>query len=480
MAAGTWLHSFTKCHALTKYTPNIKGFERICMTTTILWFRRNLRLCDNDALISACESGGPVVPVYIADEELTGGASRWWLHHSLQSLDESLRKTGSQLVIREGEPSAVLARLAAETGATRICCARRYEPRELDAEARVLDLESGEFTVEVFDDQRLHPESDVRTGSGSPYKIFTPFWRASTALGEPAAPRAAPVRIVAPQQPVDSLALADLELLPTRPDWAGGLRETWIPGEDEAHRMLDRAADVASAYGDLRDRPDKDSTTRLSPYLHFGEVSPRQVWHAVVRQPDSEPLLRQLYWREFSTYLLRHFPSLPSEPLRPEFEHFPWVDDSAGFEAWTRGRTGYPIVDAGMRQLWETGWMHNRVRMIAASFLVKDLLIPWQMGAAWFMDTLVDADLANNSASWQWVAGCGTDSAPFFRIFNPLTQAKKFDPDGAYASRWLSGSGSSEAPEVTPIVDHGEARRHALAAYQSMRDLLESRAGESP
>ena len=450
------------------------------MTATILWFRRNLRVCDNDALIDACETGKPVVPVYIADEEQTGGASRWWLHHSLESLDGALRKLGPRLLVRQGEPAAVLGQLAAEVGATRICFARRYEPRELEAEKRVLDLASDDLRVSVRDDQRLHPESDVRTGSGSPFKVFTPFWRASTALGEPAAPRPAPGHIEAWHEPLDSLQIADLGLLPSKPDWAGGLRETWTPGEDGAHKMLDRAADVAGGYGESRDRPDLDVTTRLSPYLHFGEVSPRQVWHAVNPQAGSEPLLRQLYWREFSTYLLQHYPSLPHEPLRPEFEHFPWVDDPAGFEAWTKGRTGFAIVDAGMRQLWETGWMHNRVRMIAASFLVKDLLIPWQMGAAWFMDTLVDADLANNSASWQWVAGCGTDSAPYFRIFNPLTQAQKFDPDGAYARRWLPGFGSSDAYGENAIVDHNDARKHALAAYQSMRDLLESGAGGSP
>ncbi|MBT8471096.1 MAG: FAD-binding domain-containing protein, partial [Marinicaulis sp.] len=223
-----------------------------------------------------------------------------------------------------------------------------------------------------------------------------------------------------------------------------------------------------------------DMTTRLSPYLHFGEVSPRQVWHAISRAQGGEALLRQLYWREFSTYLLEHNPTLPEQPLRSEFEHFPWVDDPEGFDAWTRGLTGYPLVDAGMRQLWETGWMHNRVRMIAASFLVKDLMISWQQGAAWFMDTLVDADLANNSASWQWVAGCGTDAAPYFRIFNPTTQARKFDPNNEYTRRWLPETRDESAPDTPPIVNHDEARRHALASYQSMRDLLKSRAGESP
>ena len=450
------------------------------MTTTILWFRRNLRLCDNHALIAACKSGQPVVPVYIADEEQTGAASRWWLHHSLRSLDDSLRKLGSRLIIREGEPSVVLDELAADVGATLICFARRYEPRELAAEKRVRALASKGLNVDVSDDQRLHPDSNLATQAGSPYKVFTPFWRASSALGDPDAPAPPPTDIASWQAPLASLELDELQLLPTSPDWAGGLRETWTPGEEAAHQMLDRAADIAADYVDARDRPDQDKTTRLSPYLHFGEVSPRQVWHAVRRIAGSEALIRQLYWREFSTYLLRHFPSLPEQPLRTEFEHFPWVDDPEGFAAWTEGRTGYPIVDAGMRQLWETGWMHNRVRMIAASFLVKDLLIPWQMGAAWFMDTLVDADLANNSASWQWVAGCGTDSAPFFRIFNPVTQASKFDPRGEYAKRWLPEIGSSDESYANPIVDHGEARRHALAAYQSMRDLLESGAGESP
>jgi deoxyribodipyrimidine photo-lyase len=374
----------------------------------------------------------------------------------------------------------VLASLADELDTDLICYTRRYEPSERETEHRVRRMATGNLRIAEFDDQRLHPCCDVRTGSGSSFKIFTPFWKACLSLGEPDTPLAAPVRIDPFPSAIDSLDIDDLGLLPTKPDWSGGLRDTWSPGETAALSMLDRAAEIAVRYHSLRDRPDKDMTTRLSPYLHFGEVSPRQVWHAISRAQGAEALLRQLYWREFSTYLLEHNPTLPEQPLRSEFEHFPWVDDPEGFEAWTRGLTGYPLVDAGMRQLWETGWMHNRVRMIAASFLVKDLMIPWQQGAAWFMDTLVDADLANNSASWQWVAGCGTDAAPYFRIFNPTTQAKKFDPNNEYARRWLPETRDESAAYTPPIVNHDEARRHALASYQSMRDLLKSRAGESP
>ena len=274
-----------------------------------------------------------------------------------------------------------------------------------------------------------------------------------------------------------SLRLEDLELLPTRPNWADKLHDTWVPGESAGLDRLDELESIAEGYARNRDRPDLDATTRLSPHLHFGEISVRQVWQAVkqlehqlLSSEGSAAILRQLYWREFSTYLLYHSPTLASKPLRAEFEHFPWSDDEARLSAWQQGLTGFPIVDAGMRQLWQTGWMHNRVRMIVASFLVKDLLVPWQQGAAWFMDTLVDADLANNSASWQWVAGSGTDAAPYFRIFNPTLQQKKFDPHGRYVRRWipeLADKAKGEYPQ--PIVDHGVARQTALDAYAEIK-----------
>jgi len=313
--------------------------------------------------------------------------------------------------------------------------------------------------------------------NGRPYQVFTAFWRACQAMPEPGVPLPAPECIPAPERWPESLAIEELGLDPI-PDWAGGLREVWTPGEAGAMRLLREFLARADGYADERDRPDRAGTSRLSPHLHFGEVSARQVWHAA---RGVEPYLRQLGWREFSAHLLHHFPHTATEPLRPEFRAFPWRMDAAALRAWTRGRTGYPLVDAGMRELWHTGWMHNRVRMVAASFLVKHLMIPWQEGAAWFWDTLVDADLANNTMGWQWCAGCGADAAPYFRIFNPVLQGEKFDPEGAYVRRWVPELADVPArfvhkpwlaPEPpreypAPIVDHDFARLRALAAYRS-------------
>jgi len=448
------------------------------MSATILWFRRNLRIADNGALAAAAATGDPVIPLYISDDLDAGGASRWWLHHSLTQLDQDLQQLGSRLVIRQGDPVAVIRDLVEQTGATTVCFARRYEPLAREQERRIEDLDKAGVHIHSQHDQLINPPDAVFTGSGAPYKVFTPFWKASRELGEPASPCAAPQSIRDGARALDSIPLSDLRLLPHKPDWAGGLRESWTPGEAGGLAQLKHAAEIAPDYAQLRDRPDRDSTSRLSPHLHFGDVSPRQAWHAIRQTGSGEALLRQLYWREFSAYLLYHYPTLPTEPLREEFEFFPWADDAQSLRAWQLGRTGFPLVDAGMRQLWHSGWMHNRVRMIVASFLVKDLMIPWQHGAEWFNDTLVDADLANNSASWQWVAGCGTDAAPYFRIFNPTTQLEKFDPDGAYVRRWIPELGSDDYPE--PIVDHKAARERALAAYQTTRDLLKSRAGQSP
>jgi deoxyribodipyrimidine photo-lyase len=453
------------------------------MKPAILWFRRNLRLLDNAALIAAAESGRPVIPLYILDEQDMGGASRWWLHHSLKCLADQLRSSGGSLMLRKGSPDKVLRQLCDETGADMLCYARRYEPISRHQEQEIEAALDDKVDIRAFDDGLLHGPDAVMTQSGTPFRVFTPFWKAASSLGEPELPEAVPSSLNFLADKPDSLALDALELLPTRPDWAEKLHDTWSPGETAGLDRLDELEPIAEAYDKTRDRPDLDATTRLSPHLHFGEVSVRQVWHAVqqlqhqlLSSAGSAAILRQLYWREFSTYLLFHFPSLPDKPLREEFEFFAWSDDDSRLRAWQRGETGYPIVDAGMRQLWQTGWMHNRVRMIAASFLVKDLLIPWQEGAAWFMDTLVDADLANNSASWQWVAGSGTDAAPYFRIFNPALQQKKFDPHERYVRRWipeLSDNGLGDYPE--PIVDHGEARQEALDAYSAIKGMRASK-----
>ena len=436
-----------------------------------------MRLSDNAALINAAESGRPVIPVYIVDGQDVGGASRWWLHHSLRSLDQDLRGLGSQLVLRAGSPDKVLAEMSGETGATALYYSRRYEPLSRLQEEEVQAALQDTLDVYAFDDSLLHDPDSVVTNRGLPYRIFTPFWKAASKLGDPPVPRPVPAPINFSRRLPASLQWSELGLLPSAPAWDGGLRSTWVPGESAGLSRIDKFESTLRSYDQHRDRPDLDATSRLSPYLHFGEISVRQVWHAA-RQLEMRTgfsaamasLSRQLYWRDFSTYLLFHFPTMPDRPLRKEFDGFPWSRDDSLLRSWQHGTTGYPIVDAGMRQLWQTGWMHNRVRMIAASFLVKDLLIPWQEGAAWFLDTLVDADLANNSASWQWVAGCGADAAPYFRIFNPTLQGMKFDPHGRYIRRWipeLTDSAASDYP--SPIVDHGAARRRALEAYRSTK-----------
>lgn len=452
------------------------------MQPALLWFRRNLRLADNAALIAAAESGRPIIPVYILDEQDLGGASRWWLHHSLASLDNDLRALGSSLVIRSGLAHEVLGQLAEQTGAAALYFAKRYEPLSRRQEADVLGSLETRLDVQAFDDSLLQPPEQLMTGSGTPYRVFTPFWKSASAAGDPPAPRPVPESAKFASHACDSLQLQQLNLLPTKPDWAQGLRDTWMAGEASGLDRIDELESVVSDYDQHRDRPDLDATSRLSPHLHFGEVSVRQVWHAVHRfslqlrnSGGASALLRQLYWRDFSSYMLFHFPSLPDKPLRAEFEQFPWSENKSQLRAWQRGMTGFPIVDAGMRQLRQTGWMHNRVRMIVASFLVKDLLIPWQTGAAWFLDNLVDADLANNSAGWQWVAGCGTDSAPYFRIFNPTLQGKKFDPHGRYVRQWIPELAEATQPDYpAPIVDHGVARKNALDAYQSIKGLKNS------
>ena len=449
------------------------------MQPVLLWFRRNLRLSDNAALNAAVESGCPVIPVYIEDSQDRGSASRWWLHHSLSSLDSDLRQLGSSLLIRSGEPQQILAELAVQTGARALYYARRYEPESRRQEEDIAASLADRVEIEAFDDSFLHSPETVLTQAGTPYRVFTAFWKEASGRGEPGFPVAAPESLRAPDQLPETMPIGELGLLTVAPERASRYAETWTPGEAGGLQRLDDIESILSDYATLRDRPDHDATSRLSPHLCFGEVSVRQLWHAA-RQLEmtsqsakgGEAWRRQLYWRDFSSYMLFHFPTLPSKPLREEFEHFPWSSDETLLQTWQRGMTGYPIVDAGMRQLRETGWMHNRVRMIVASFLVKDLFVPWQAGADWFLDTLVDADLANNSASWQWVAGCGADAAPYFRIFNPTLQGEKFDPNGRYVRRWVPDLTESSYPR--PIVDHGEARKTALEAYQRIKGIRTS------
>jgi len=463
------------------------------MSVSIVWFRCDLRLSDNPALIKALEAGRPVVPVFILDEETQGvrrlgAASRWWLHYSLHALDASLRRLGSRLVLRRGPAHKVLGDLAAECGASSVFWNRVYDraARERDARLKTSLSERG-ITVGSCKANLLYEPWDVTTRGGDAFKVFTPFWRACRTLPPPSPPLPAPQHVPAPESWLAGEPLASWHLLPTAPDWAGGIRNAWTPGEDGAKQRLAHFLDEAlEDYRQARDLPAVEGTSRLSPHLAFGEISPRQIWHAAMTRGASaatEKFLSEVGWREFAYHLIFHNDGLAERNFRPEFDAFPWADPNEALTAWQRGRTGYPIVDAGMRELWTTGWMHNRVRMIAASFLTKDLLIDWRQGERWFWDTLVDADLANNATGWQWVAGCGADAAPYFRVFNPVLQGEKFDPDGDYVRHWLPELAhlpdsaihrpweAAVPTGVYParIVEHGAARDRALAAFQTIK-----------
>src|SRR5271165_5609079 len=410
---------------------------------SLVWFRSDLRLADHAALCAAIRGGRQILPVYVLDEDAAGawapgGASRWWLHHSLSALTASLARRGAPLVLRRGAAAEEIPALARAVGATEVHTGASALPwaRRLDRLVAAA-LASDGVTLTRHRTTMLFNPDTFRTKPGGSYTVFTPFARACFSREPPRPPQPAPSRIAAVTPPASD-RLEDWTLLPTHPDWAGGLRADWTPGEAAAQARLRRfLADGLAGYADRRDLPDADGTSKLSPHLAFGELSPPQLWYAATacmqhNTKGAERFLTELLWREFSHHLLWFHPDLPEQPLRPSFARMPWRDDPAALDAWQRGRTGVPIVDAGMRQLWQTGWMHNRVRMIVASFLVKHLLLPWQAGEAWFWDTLVDADLASNSASWQWVAGSGADAAPYFRIFNPVLQGEKFDPEGDY------------------------------------------------
>jgi len=455
----------------------------------LVWFRNDLRLADNEALLRAAQAHGAVLPVFIwsPEEEASwspGAASNWWLHQSLQALDKSLAALGSKLIVRRAPAVEGLLDLVRDSGAKAVYWNRRYEPALIARDRTIKTcLRDAGLTAESLAGNLLFEPWDIRNRAGKPFQVFTPFWRAYQAASAPPQPRPAPATLPRPTAWPNSLAIADLELEP-KVDWAGGLRESWIPGEQGAAQALEsflRAA--ASHYPAGRDQPGTRCTSRLSPHLRFGEISVRQVWHSA---GGHEAFLRQLVWREFAYHLLYHFPSTTTQPLRADFRAFPWRMDNHAFHAWTNGQTGYPLVDAGMRELWHTGWMHNRVRMIVGSFLVKHLLIPWQEGAAWFWDTLVDADLANNTLGWQWIAGCGADAAPYFRIFNPVLQGEKFDPHGHYVRHWVPELADLpdqwvhrpwEAPHALrgdyrkPIVEHEAARARALAALAQVKAI---------
>jgi deoxyribodipyrimidine photo-lyase len=459
----------------------------------IYWFRRDLRLADNPALRAALAAAETVLPVYVSSPEdegewAPGGAARWWLHHSLRTLDEALLARGSRLLLRAGPAEDALPRLQEETGAAGIFWNRLYDPALVERDTRIKSrLREQGIEVHSFKAAVLYEPWELETGKEEPYRVFTPFWKAALRQAAPDPPLAAPRQLKAPARWPDSLALHALRLEPGI-RWDTGLAAAWRPGEAGAiARLDDWCAGSLGGYVGGRDRPDRDFTSRLSPHLHHGELSPRQAWHAATAAQDSqgerpvESWLRELGWREFAHHVLYHFPHTPTEPMIKKYARFPWRE---GYEpmlaAWQQGRTGIPIVDAGMRQLWDTGWMHNRVRMIAASLLVKNIRAPWQSGARWFWDTLVDADLANNTMGWQWIAGSGADAAPYFRIFNPVTQGEKFDPDGVYVQHWVPELAelppervhrpwlSPPADYPAPVVDLADSRQEALAALRSL------------
>lgn len=475
----------------------------------LVWFRLDLRLHDHPALHAGLERAADagVVPCFIWSPEedgqsRLGGASRWWLYHSLARLDESLRQVGSKLIIRVGSAVNMLPELVRETGAIAVYWSRRYEPAVIVRDAAVKKRLTGDgIEAESFNAALLHEPWTIRTAEGKPYRVYTPFWRACLASGSPAEPTSVPNSVPRPTRWPRSDRLDDLGLLPTL-KWADEFAAHFTPGEAGAVERLRRfVLESAEGYALSRDLPGVNGTSGLSPHLHFGEVSPRRIWHEIMnettagnalRSPDDQRagpvvFLKEIVWREFAYHLLFHFPHTTRDPLRADFSRFPWRVDQKGFRTWSRGLTGYPIVDAGMRQLWRTGWMHNRVRMIAASFLVKDLLLPWQDGARWFHDTLLDADLASNTLGWQWTAGCGADAAPYFRIFNPVLQGEKYDPEGTYVRKHVPelarlGANFIHQPWRAPaealaaagvrlgetyperVVDHHAARDRALAA----------------
>jgi deoxyribodipyrimidine photo-lyase len=461
----------------------------------LVWFRNDLRLADNPALIAGLGSGRPVVPVYILDDETPGlrpmgAASRWWLHHSLTALDASLHSLGSRLILRRGPAERVIDELSAEYDVSAVYWGRAYDIATRERDTRIKQaLNDRGVVAESLKSNLLYEPWEVKTMAGGSFKVFTAFWRACRELPSPGATLPVPRALPAPAKWSTGDSLADWKLLPNAPDWAGGMRATWTPGEAAASRRLSDFLDNALAnYRQGRDIPAEPATSRLSPYLAFGEISPRQIWRAATTRGMSaatDKFLTEVGWREFSYNLLFHHGDLSQNNFRAEFDSFPWIDEEEKLEAWRRGRTGYPIVDAGLRELWTTGWMHNRVRMIVASFLTKDLLVDWRAGERWFWDTLVDADPANNAMGWQWVAGSGADAAPFFRIFNPVLQGEKFDPRGDYVRQWIPELGGLSPktihkpwtaetplpPDIYPerIVEHGSARERALIAFRSLK-----------
>lgn len=475
--------------------------------TTLYLFRNDLRLEDNPALSAACNSGQAVICLFILDDVeqdwAIGRASQWWLHHSLLALDTDLQKRGGKLILRKGNTIAVLEEIINVARVDKLYFSRSYEPKQRTIEEKIYSNWHQQIEIKRFGGYLLFEPEQIRTGSDQPYKVFTPFWKTCLKQLEPRlAKQSFPVSLESSDIKIQQDKLDDWCLLPTRPDWAGGLDKNWLPGEKGAKQALQEFLSAGlKNYNEDRNRPDRSGTSRLSPHLHFGEIAPARIWQETKSYTNEHEdhrdgmlsFLRELGWRDFSTHLLFHWPDIPKKPFRSEYQSFPWKKDKRALTAWQKGLTGFPIVDAGMRELWHTGWMHNRVRMIVASFLVKHLLIHWHDGENWFWDTLVDADLANNAASWQWVAGSGADAAPYFRVFNPILQGKKFDPNGDYVKHWVPEireiptkyihepwlmhtevpgfEGLQTAPDYPkPIIEHELGRKAALDAYRKFKE----------
>ncbi len=458
----------------------------------IIWFRRDLRLSDQ-AAVAAAAASGPVIPVYILDDDTPkhrkmGAASRWWLHYSLEALECRLRQKCSRLILRRGVASDILAEIVKSTGATEIHALRHYEPWWLNAQSHLQGRLDGGCQLVLHDGNYLLPPGTLKTGSGGDYKIYTPFWKAMREHMPPQKAIDAPSELQTPASWPETEKLDSWNLLPTKPNWATGFEKNWMPGEQGADDNLNSFADIAKQYDEGRNLPSEQLVSRLSPHLHFGEISPAAIWNHIAGQGSKvETYLKELVWRDYGQNVIHQFPQYGGESYREKMRALPWRDLSKtdvknDLEAWQKGKTGYPIVDAGMRELWTTGWMHNRVRMIAASFLIKHLLIDWREGEKWFWDTLVDADFGSNATNWQWVSGTGVDSNMFVRIMAPLSQSEKFSA-GDYIRKWVPELSDIDDPYVhdpeehgcrpkeypAKIVGHKEGRQRALDAYQQVK-----------
>ncbi len=472
----------------------------------VVWIRDDLRLDDHPALAQAAETDRPVVPLYVLDEESEGirplgGAHKWWLHHSIQSFARTLNSKGSELTLRRGRGKKEVLDVIDAVGATALYFNRRYDRAGRAVDKSIVEALGNSVDVKGFTGNILHQPEQVETTTGGYYKVYTPFWK-KLSNEEPRDPIDAPNGFKQPDAFPKSDELNDWDLLPTKPDWSGGFTEFWNVGEKAAHERFEMFCDeLLGNYQNGRERPYADETSRMSPHLRWGEISPYRLWHTATAYANRRKTIpanairtfrQELYWRDFNAHLLYHFGDLANDNFNDRFDKFPWRSSKTDLNAWQKGLTGYPIVDAGMRQLWQTGWMHNRVRMIVGSFLTKDLLIDWREGERWFWDTLVDGDIASNTAQWQWIGGTGADAQPYFRVFNPITQAERFDKDGDYIRRfvpelknlpakalhapWQIDEATLEKAGVIlgetypkPLVDHKKGRERALAAYDEVK-----------